>query len=114
MLDDHAEPVVYRTIFGLMYCLSMAFLFTALSKLEEAELGFIGRFVIFAVLINLALSFATFSQSDISWLSALLGYEAELGTFQNENHYSVYVAVGILAALTARPQGYTRVGPCFS
>lgn len=100
----------YRTISGLMYCLSMAFLFTTLSKLEEAELGFIGRFVIFAVLINLALSFATFSQSDISWLSALLGYEAELGTFQNENHYSVYVAVGILATLTARPHGYTRVG----
>lgn len=99
----------YRTIAGLISCLTMTLLFLALSKFDESELGLLGRFVVAAVLVNLALSFATFSQSDMSWLSDLLGYQAELGAFQNENHYSVYVAVGILAALTVRPQGYMRV-----
>jgi O-antigen ligase len=99
----------HRTISGLISCLTMTFLFLALSKLDESEVGLAGRFVVTGVLINLALSFATFSQSDMSWLSDLLGYQAELGAFQNENHYSVYVAVGILAALTVRPQGYMRV-----
>jgi O-antigen ligase len=99
----------YRTISGLILALTMTLLFLALSKFDEAELGLVGRFVVAGVLVNLALSFATFSQSDMSWLSHLLGYAAELGAFQNENHYSVFVAVGILAALTVRPQGYMRV-----
>ena len=99
----------YRTMSGLIACLTITFLFLALSKFDESELGLLGRFVVAGVVINLALSFATFSQSDMSWLSYLLGYQAELGAFQNENHYSVYVAVGILAALTVRPQGYMRV-----
>ncbi|RKE79237.1 O-antigen ligase family protein [Rhizobium sp. AG855] len=99
----------YRTISGLISCLTMIVLFLALSKFDESELGLLGRFVVAGVLVNLALSFVTFSQSDMSWMSDLLGYQAELGAFQNENHYSVYVAVGILAALTMRPQGYMRV-----
>lgn len=99
----------YRTIFGLISCLTTTLLFLALSKFDESELGLLGRFVVAGVLINLVLSFATFSQSDMSWLSDLLGYQAELGAFQNENHYSVYVAVGILATLTVRPLGYMRV-----
>ncbi|MDH4414444.1 MAG: O-antigen ligase family protein [Rhizobium sp.] len=99
----------YRTISGMMSVLAMISLFLALSKFDEVELGYIARFVVAGVLVNLALSFAMFSQSDMSWFSSLLGYTPELGAFQNENHYSVFLAVGLVAALTVRPYGHMRL-----
>lgn len=99
----------YRTVDAILSAMTGISLFLALTKFDEMDFAHIARFVVAGVLINLALSFAAFSQSDMSWLSSLLGYHAELGAFQNENHYSVFVAVGMFAALTVRPLGQRRL-----